>query len=155
MIKLKTPNFEVCNNRKIKYIIIHYTDMKTLCSAIKRLQSKVAKVSCHYVISKKGTIYQLVNEKDIAWHAGISKWGKDTNLNNKSIGIELDNNGFEDYPNKQIKSLIKLIKKIKKKYKIRKNRVLGHSHIAPDRKIDPGPKFPWKVLNRNNLSNLY
>jgi len=96
MIKLKTPNFEVCNNRKIKYIIIHYTDMKTLCSAIKRLQSKVAKVSCHYVISKKGTIYQLVNEKDIAWHAGISKWGKDINLNDKSIGIELDNNGFEN-----------------------------------------------------------
>jgi len=155
MIKLKTPNFEVCNNRKIKYIIIHYTDMKTLSSAIKRLQSKVAKVSCHYVISKKGTIYQLVNEKDIAWHAGISKWGKDTNLNDKSIGIELDNNGFEDYPNKQIKSLIKLIKKIKKKYKIRKNRVLGHSHIAPGRKIDPGPKFPWKMLYRNNLSNLY
>ena len=111
MIKLKTPNYQISNSRKIEYIIIHYTDMKTLGLAIKRLQSKVAKVSCHYIISKKGTIYQLVKENNIAWHAGISKWGKDVNLNDKSIGIELDNNGNEDYPIKQIKSLIKLIKK--------------------------------------------
>ena len=155
MFKLKTPNYNFCKNRKIEYIIIHYTDMKTLGSAIKRLQSKVVKVSCHYIISKKGTIYQLVKENDIAWHAGISKWGKDVNLNDKSIGIELDNNGNEDYPIKQIKSLIKLIKNIKKRHKISKNKILGHSHIAPNRKIDPGPKFPWKMLFNENLSNLY
>ena len=155
MIKLKTPNYEVSFKRKITYIIIHYTDMKTLQSAIKRLQSKVAKVSCHYVISKRGTIYQMVNDKDIAWHAGVSKWGNDINLNDKSIGIELANNGIEDFPAKQIKSLIKLLKKLKKKYKISKNKVLGHSHIAPGRKFDPGPKFPWKILFRERLSNLY
>ena len=155
MFKLKTPNYSFSKNRKIEYIIIHYTDMKTLSAAIKRLQSKVAKVSCHYIISKKGTIYQLVEEKNIAWHAGVSRWGKDLNLNDRSIGIELDNNGFEDFPIKQLKSLIKLIRKIKKKHKISKNKVLGHSHIAPGRKIDPGPKFPWKMLFNENLSNLY
>ena len=155
MIKLKTQNYEISNNRKIEYIIIHYTDMKTLGLAIKRLQSGIAKVSCHYIISKRGTVYQLVQEKDIAWHAGISKWGKDVNLNNKSIGIELDNNGSENYPVKQIKSLIKLLRKIKKRHKISKNKVLGHSHIASGRKIDPGPKFPWKMLFNEKLSNLY
>ena len=154
-IKKNSNNYDVIINRKIKYIIIHYTGMKNQKLAIKRLQSKVAKVSCHYIISKRGTIYQLVKENNIAWHAGISKWGKDVNLNDKSIGIELDNNGNEDYPIKQIKSLIKLVKKIKKSYKISKNKVLGHSHIAPGRKIDPGPKFPWKMLFNENLSNLY
>ena len=122
MIKLKTPNFEVCNNRKIKYIIIHYTDMKTLSSAIKRLQSKVAKVSAHYVLSKKGSVYRMVNDHDIAWHAGISKWGKDINLNSNSIGIELVNNGKEKYPKKQINKLVLLIKYLKKKYKIKKKK---------------------------------
>lgn len=155
MIKLKTPNYEVSPKRKVSYIIIHFTNMKTLKSAIERLQSKVAKVSCHYIISKKGTIYQLVKDKDIAWHAGVSKWGNDINLNDKSIGIELANNGIEDFPAKQIKSLIKLLKMLKKKYKISKNSILGHSHISPGRKFDPGPKFPWKLLFRERLSNLY
>ena len=153
--KIKSPNYSKIIDRRIKYIIIHYTGMKNQKVAIKRLQSKVAKVSAHYVLSKKGSVYRMVNDHDIAWHAGISKWGKDINLNSNSIGIELVNNGKEKYPKKQINKLVLLIKYLKKKYKIKKKNVLGHSHIAPERKIDPGPLFPWKHLNKIGISNLY
>ena len=154
-IKKNSNNYDVIINRKIKYIIIHYTGMKNQKLAIQRLQSKVAKVSAHYVISKKGLIFQMVDDKNIAWHAGKSKWGKDINLNSKSNGIELVNNGFEKFPKNQIKSLIKLIKTLKIKYKIKKSHILGHSHIAPHRKIDPGPLFPWFYLAKKGLSKIY
>ena len=153
--KIKCLNYEKSNKRPIKYIIIHFTGMKNQKLAIKRLQSKVAKVSSHYIISKNGKIFQLVNDLDIAWHAGKSKWENDINLNSKSFGIELVNNGYEEYPYKQIKNLISLIKYLKKKYKIKKKYVLGHSHIAPDRKTDPGPLFPWFLLHKYGLSKLY
>ena len=129
--------------------------MKNQLLAIKRLQSRVAKVSCHYLISKKGKIYQLVKDKDVAWHAGKSRWKNDINLNSKSIGIELVNKGREDYPSVQIKTLLKLLSVLKKKYKINSNFVLGHEDIAPKRKIDPGPKFPWIELYNKNLKFLF
>ena len=153
--KIYSPNFDQFLNRNIKYIIIHYTGMKNQKVAIKRLQSKVAKVSTHYLISKRGTIYQMVEDKNVAWHAGKSRWEKDVNLNSKSIGIEIVNNGNEIFPNNQIKKLAELLKFLKKKYKIKKKYVLGHSHIAPKRKIDPGPMFPWNFLSKKGLSNLY
>jgi len=148
----KSKNFETKKLRKIKYVIIHYTGMKNQFVAIKRLQSRVAKVSCHYLISKKGKIFQLVKDEDIAWHAGKSKWNNDINLNSKSIGIELVNSGKEAFPSNQIKTLVKLLMVLKKKYKINPNFVLGHEDIAPKRKIDPGPKFPWKILYNKSLS---
>ena len=153
--KIYTSNFDQFLNRNIKYIIIHYTGMKNQKVAIKRLQSKVAKVSAHYLISKRGTIYQMVEDQNVAWHAGKSRWEKDVNLNSKSIGIEIVNNGNEIFPNNQIKKLADLLKFLKKKYKIKKKYVLGHSHIAPKRKIDPGPMFPWNFLHKRGLSNLY
>lgn len=153
--KIKSSNYDFLSKRIIKYIIIHYTGMKNQKLAIKRLQSKVAKVSTHYLISKKGKIYQMVEDKNVAWHAGKSKWEKDINLNSKSIGIELVNNGRENFNLNQIKILACLIKHLKQKYKIKKKYILGHSHIAPDRKIDPGPLFPWKFLADRGLSNLY
>ena len=149
---IKSPNFDLKNKRKIKYIIIHYTGMKTQKAAIKRLQSKVAKVSCHYLISRTGIIYRMVEDKNVAWHAGKSKWRRDINLNSSSIGIEMVNKGFESYPRAQVKSLISLLKKIKHKYKIKKNNILGHEDISPGRKKDPGPKFPWKKLYDSGLS---
>lgn len=148
----KSKNFETKKFRKIKYVIIHYTGMKNQFLAIKRLQSRVAKVSCHYLISKKGKIYQLVEDKDIAWHAGKSKWNNEVNLNSKSIGIELVNTGKEAFPTDQIKALVRLLLVLKKKYNINPNFVLGHEDIAPKRKIDPGPKFPWRTLYNQNLS---
>jgi len=153
--KVRSNNFEISNKRKIKYIIIHYTGMKNQKLAIKRLQSKVAKVSTHYVISKRGKIFQMVEDQNIAWHAGKSRWNGDINLNLKSLGIELVNNGLEKYPQKQMNSLVFLIKYLKNKHKIDKKHVLGHSHIAPDRKIDPGPLFPWFFLAKRGLSKLY
>ena len=113
--KIYSPNFDLFLNRSIKYIIIHYTGMKNQKVAIKRLQSKVAKVSTHYLISKRGTVYQMVEDKNVAWHAGKSRWKKDVNLNSKSIGIEIVNNGNEIFPNNQIKKLADLLKFLKKK----------------------------------------
>ena len=153
--KINSSNFDKSIKRPIKYIIINYTGMENQKVAIKRLQSKVAKVSTHYVISKNGTVYQMVDDLNIAWHAGKSKWGRDTNLNSKSIGIELVNKGNENFPLKQIRKLSLLIKFLKKKHKIKKEHVLGHSHIAPNRKFDPGPLFPWSYLAKKGLSKMY
>ena len=152
-VKIPSPNFDKIQARLLKYIIIHYTGMNSQKVAIKRLQSRVAKVSTHYLISKRGVIYQMVQDQHVAWHAGKSRWGNDKNLNLKSIGIELVNKGDEKFPFLQIKNLCMLIKYIKKKHKIQKKHVLGHSHIAPGRKIDPGIHFPWKKLANQNLSN--
>ena len=152
---LKSPNFEQVKRRNIKYIIIHYTGMKTAQESIKRLRSKKHKVSSHYFIDERGKITQLVNDKDIAWHAGISNWKKDRNLNSKSIGIELQNKGkefgYHKFKLSQIKSLISLIESLKTKYKIKKSNILGHSDIAPLRKIDPGYLFPWHKLAAKGL----
>ena len=88
----------------------------------------------------------MVEDKNVAWHAGKSKWGKDINLNNESIGIEIVNTGKEAFPKAQIKQLLRLLKILSKKYKIKNKNILGHSDIAPDRKQDPGPLFPWKII---------
>ena len=154
-IKIPSPNFDKIQVRPLKYIIIHYTGMKSQKVAIKRLQSKVVKVSTHYLISKRGVIYQMVKDQHVAWHAGKSRWGNDKNLNLKSLGIELVNKGDEKFPFLQIKSLCMLIKYLQNKHKIQKKNVLGHSHIAPGRKVDPGIHFPWKKLANQNLSNNY
>ena len=152
-LKIPSPNFDKTQERPLKYIIIHYTGMKSQKVAIKKLQSKVAKVSTHYLISKKGIVYQMVKDQHVAWHAGKSKWKNDKNLNLNSIGIELVNKGDEKFPSIQIKNLCTLIKLLKNKHKIEKKHVLGHSDIAPGRKSDPGMHFPWKVLTNRNLSN--
>ena len=150
-----SKNLEKLKDRRIKYVIIHYTGMKDQKSAIKRLQSKVAKVSCHYLISRGGKVYQMVRDLDVAWHAGKSKWGKDINLNSKSIGIELVNKGFEIFPKKQIVALIKILKILKKKHKIKPSYILGHEDISPGRKSDPGSKFPWKTLYNHKLTKKH
>ena len=129
--------------------------MQSEIESIKRLKDLKHKVSCHYLINRKGQIIQMVQDMNIAWHAGKSKWKKFKNLNNNSIGIELVNKGhtygYQNFSNEQINSLIKLSKKLKKKYNIKKENFLGHSDIAPLRKIDPGEKFPWKKLSTHNL----
>ena len=145
--------------RDIKCVIIHYTGMQSEIESIRRLKNPKYKVSCHYLINRKGKIIQMVNDKNIAWHAGKSKWKKFTNLNNNSLGIELVNKGhkfgYQNFSNQQIKSLIQLCKKLKKKYAIKKENFLGHSDIAPLRKIDPGEKFPWVKLSAHNLGKWY
>ena len=158
---LNSPNYSRNSRPKksIKFIIIHYTGMQSEIESINRLINKNSKVSCHYLINRKGTIMQMVKENKIAWHAGVSKWKNIKNLNKNSIGIELVNKGhffgYENYSNLQINSLIKLCSKLKKKYKIHKENFLGHSDIAPYRKIDPGEKFPWKKLSNYKLGKWY
>lgn len=151
----KSQNFDNrTKNVKIKYIILHYTETKTFEEALKLLCSKKRKVSSHFLIDKKGTIFNLVDERKKAWHAGISCWEKNKNLNNNSIGIEIVNEGEEaraKYPKKQIDSLIILLKNLKKKYEIETKYFLAHSDIAPSRKMDPGIFFPWQKLSEQSL----
>ena len=147
-----SPNFSTIarNIKKIKYIVYHYTGMRSETKALKRLTDDKAKVSCHYFIKRNGQIILIVPELYEAWHAGKSKWKKDISLNRNSIGVEITNKGhdfgYQSYSKKQILSLIKLTKYLIKKYKIKSSNILGHSDIAFERKKDPGEKFPWKYL---------
>ena len=157
IIHLKSPNYIFYKKRRnIQSIVIHYTGMRSLQSAVERLISKKHEVSSHYLISRAGKIMQLVKDNNIAWHAGISNWFVFKNLNKNSIGIELENKGhqygYQDFPNKQITELIKILKILKKKFKIQNINITGHSDIAPHRKTDPGEKFPWKKLYKNDLA---
>ena len=150
-----SPNFDPLKKRSIKYLIIHYTGMKSAQESVKRLKSKKHKVSSHYFIDRSGVITQLVLDNNVAWHAGISSWGKDKNLNKKSIGIELQNKGYqfgyEKFTKKQIDSLISLLLNLKEKYNVKDRFILGHSDIAPFRKSDPGFLFPWSELARKGI----
>ena len=152
MSNIYSPNFETRKRSKknIKYIIFHYTGMKSDQLAIRKLTSFNSKVSCHYYIDKKGNLIQLIPDLYVAWHAGKSYWKNDKLLNNHSIGIEISNpgheHGYKAFNNKQIKCLIKISKNLIKKYKINIKNILGHSDIAPLRKKDPGEKFPWKFI---------
>tara|TARA_Y100000310_G_scaffold272328_1_gene287229 strand:- start:120 stop:845 length:726 start_codon:yes stop_codon:yes gene_type:complete len=156
-----SPNFnrKKRSNNSIKIITIHYTGIQSERESIIRLCNPKSKVSSHFVIGQKGKIYRLVQDNQIAWHAGKSCWGKYKNLNKYSIGIELVNKGhqfgYTNFKKKQLSSLIKICKILIKKYKIKKRNVVGHSDIAPLRKIDPGEKFPWKQLADNNIGTWY
>tara|TARA_B100001059_G_scaffold233845_1_gene274860 strand:+ start:739 stop:1491 length:753 start_codon:yes stop_codon:yes gene_type:complete len=152
-----SPNFNLNKRlkKKIKFIIIHYTGMKTESSAIKRLQDSKYKVSSHFYIKNNGSILVLVPELYEAWHAGVSNWKSYKLVNKYSIGIEITNPGhqygYKNFSSKQIFALKKLLKYLMKKYRISKKCILGHSDVSPNRKKDPGEKFPWKKLAKNGL----
>ena len=152
-----SPNF---NDKKrsikeIKFIIFHYTGMKKESEAISRLTDIQSEVSCHYLIKNNGEIITMVPESYIAWHVGKSSWRRCKSLNKNSIGIEITNPGHEfnykKFSKKQIISLLRLSKLLIKKYKINIKNILGHSDVAPERKKDPGEKFPWKYLSKNRV----
>ena len=152
-----SPNFDLKKRykNKIKYLIFHYTGMINDRSAIKKLTNFNSNVSCHYYITKSGKVIQMVPDLYIAWHAGESSWKNHISLNKYSIGIEISNpgheNGYRKFNDNQIQALIKISKKMIKKYKINRKNILGHSDIAPLRKKDPGEKFPWKFLHKNKI----
>ena len=152
-----SPNFDSKKrkDKDIKFIVFHYTGMKNEKEAIKKLTDSYSKVSSHYLIKNNGEILTLVPDLFIAWHAGISCWGKYKSLNTNSIGIEISNPGhnfkYKKFSKKQIFSIIKLSTFLIKKYKIKSNSILGHSDIAPNRKIDPGEKFPWQYLSKKKI----
>ena len=152
-----SPNFSLPKrtNKKIKYIVVHYTGMKSESKALDRLCDEKQKVSAHYFIKKNGEIINLVPDLYEAWHAGKSRWKNHYSLNKNSIGIEIHNpghlHGYKNFQPKQLKSLRFLLKKLIKIYKINLKNILGHSDISPERKKDPGEKFPWKKLSKYNL----
>tara|TARA_B100000029_G_C17473527_1_gene922843 strand:+ start:487 stop:1209 length:723 start_codon:yes stop_codon:yes gene_type:complete len=151
-----SPNFNKSRSiQSIKIIVIHYTGMQSERESLNRLCNPKFQVSSHFLINEKGKVYRLVNDNKIAWHAGKSCWGKYRNLNKNSIGIELVNKGhqfgYTNFREKQILSLIKICKSLKKKYKINNKNIVGHSDIAPTRKKDPGEKFPWEILANEKI----
>jgi len=152
-----SPNFDSKKRKKnqIKFIIFHYTGMKSEKAAIKKLTDFKSEVSCNYFIKKNGEIITMVPDLYIAWHAGKSLWKKYQSLNKNSIGIEITNPGhrygYNSFSNSQIRSLIKLSRSLIRKYKINSNNILGHSDIAPERKKDPGEKFPWEYLANKSI----
>ena len=137
-------------NKTVKYIVIHYTGMKNLKLAYQKLSDKSSNVSIHYLISREGLIINLLCPKFKAWHAGKSKWKNNTNINDYSIGIELENRGhdfgYSNYSKKQYSSLKILIFFLKKNFYILDKDIIYHSDIAPNRKQDPGEKFLIKKI---------
>ena len=144
-----SPNFD---NRRAPpdMLVLHYTGMRTADEAIDRLRDGEARVSAHYVVDENGAILRLVAEERRAWHAGRGAWQGETDCNAASIGIEIVNPGHEfgyrDFPEAQIDAVISLISDIRTRWTIPDARIIGHSDLAPDRKQDPGERFPWKRL---------
>ena len=152
-----SPNFNPIKRKlnQIKFLVFHYTGMRNDFVAIEKLTNARSNVSCHYFVKKNGEILNLVPDLYTAWHAGKSSWKKFKSLNRYSIGIEISNpghdHGYRKFSSKQISSIVKLLKFLIKKYNIKKKNILGHSDIAPNRKKDPGEKFPWKYLAENKI----
>ena len=142
-------------NKIVKYIVIHYTGMKTLKLAYQKLSEKTSNVSSHYLISRDGIIINLLCPKFKAWHAGKSKWKNYLNINDYSIGIELENRGhdfgYSNYSNNQYKSLKRLINFLRINFYISEKNIIFHSDIAPNRKQDPGEKFFIKRIGINRF----
>jgi N-acetylmuramoyl-L-alanine amidase len=156
MIKLASPNFNNRpNNINVDMLVLHYTGMPTAEEALGRMCDPTSNVSAHYMINEQGKIYHLVSEDKRAWHAGISYWRGNTNINDRSIGIELANPGHEfDYhifPEIQIDALIQLATNIVARHPIPPRNIVGHSDIAPIRKQDPGELFDWYKLSTRGI----
>lgn len=145
---ISTVNF---NLRKPNFIILHHTAQDSLTQTLKTFTVPRTQVSAHYVISEDGRVVQMVNDYLRAWHGGNATWGKNSDINSASIGIELDNNGIKPFSDKQIISLLALLTKLKKDYNIPTQNIIGHADIAPTRKKDPSALFPWKLLAINGF----
>ncbi|MFN3725398.1 MAG: N-acetylmuramoyl-L-alanine amidase [Allosphingosinicella sp.] len=154
-IERPSPNHDQ-RSRPISMIVLHYTDMLSAEEAIERLCDPAAGVSAHYLVTKSGEVVRMVPEERRAWHAGRSYWRGLTNVNDDSIGIEIDNpghsNGYEPFPDAQVEAVVRLVADIKQRHHITRGNVVGHSDVAPARKRDPGELFPWGQLARLRLA---
>lgn len=154
-----SPNFDArAGGRQPDLILLHYTGMKSGEAALARLTAAESKVSSHYVVFEDGRIVQCVPEIERAWHAGISSWAGETDINSCSIGIEIVNPGhefgYQDFPLRQTAAVIALCRSIlTRRGPISPDRVLGHSDVAPSRKMDPGEKFPWELLSNSGVGH--
>ena len=151
-----SPNFnDRAAGTDIDLLLLHYTDMRTAEEALERLTDPAAKVSSHYLVDEKGGVFQLVAEDKRAWHAGVSFWAGETDINGCSIGIEIANPGHQfgyvDFPDAQIVALESLCREILARHPIPPSLVLAHSDVAPGRKKDPGELFPWARLAASGI----
>jgi N-acetylmuramoyl-L-alanine amidase len=148
-IDAPSPNF---NDRKraIRFVVLHYTGMETGVVAQERMCDPAAQVSAHYMVEEDGRVFRLVEEDRRAWHAGVSSWQGETDINSASIGIEIVNGGHDfglpEFPAVQIEAVIGLVRAVMDRHGVSARDVIGHSDIAPGRKQDPGEKFPWQAL---------
>ncbi|HEU4857357.1 MAG TPA: N-acetylmuramoyl-L-alanine amidase [Rhodanobacteraceae bacterium] len=145
-----SKNYDI---RKPQLIVLHFTDQASAQQALDTLRTANSggPVSAHYLIGSDGHIYQLVSDVDRAWHAGGGRWGTITDVNSASIGIEIDNNGHSPFPPVQIDSLIRLLTDLTTRWHIPRTQIIGHQDMAPTRKDDPGPLFPWATLAANGF----
>ena len=139
----------------ISMVVLHYTEMESAAAALERMCDPTAEVSAHYLITEEGEVVRLVAEEKRAWHAGVSYWRGHTDVNGKSIGIELDHPGhalgYREFSEAQFEALVPLLARIVRTYDIPRANVVGHSDVAPARKIDPGELFPWGRLAEYKL----
>ena len=150
-----SPNFDSRNGTAVDILLLHYTGMTSAAAALARLADPAARVSAHYVVDEDGSVVQMVDEAARAWHAGVASWAGATDINARSVGIEIVNPGHEfgyrPFPPAQIASVIAVSKAIVQRHGIVPQRVLAHSDVAPDRKTDPGELFPWAELARAGI----
>jgi len=154
-VECPSPNRDDRGGSPIDILVLHYTGMKTAEEALARLTDPVAKVSAHYTVDRDGRIYRHVPEELRAWHAGVSYWADERNVNARSIGIEIVNPGHEfgyiPFAEPQIEAVIGLCKGILSRHPITPSGVVAHSDVAPARKEDPGELFPWQQLAENGI----
>ncbi len=154
-----SPNFdERPAGQDVDILLMHYTGMKSGPEALERMRDPAAKVSAHYMVEEDGRVFQLVDEAKRAWHAGVSSWAGESNINARSIGIEIVNPGHEfgyrPFPIKQMAAVADLSLGILSRHPIPPERVLGHSDVAPQRKQDPGELFDWKGLAEQGVGRF-
>ena len=147
-----TTNF---NMRKPNFVILHHTAQNSCDQTLRTFTMARTQVSAHYVICKDGTVHHMLNDYLRAWHGGIARWGNTTDINSTSIGIELDNNGFESFTEPQMNSLLQLLEVLKKRHGIPTANFIGHGDIAPTRKNDPNWRFPWKQFSERGFGHWY
>ncbi|GAB5437765.1 N-acetylmuramoyl-L-alanine amidase [Falsiruegeria mediterranea] len=148
-----SPNFGPRRDDLTPYlVVIHYTAMEGAVSALERLCDPMAEVSAHYLIGQDGTLWQMVREADRAWHAGAGEWHGQSDINSRSVGIELDNRGDHPFAEPQMAALERLLPQILSRWDIAPKGVIGHSDMAPGRKFDPGPRFDWLRLEQQGLA---
>ncbi len=147
-----TTNFSM---RRPNYVIIHHTAQNSCEQTLRTFTLPRTQVSSHYVICKDGTVHHMLNDLLRAHHAGVGKWGNATDINSSSIGIEIDNNGYENFTDEQINSLLTVLQRLKNAYAIPVANFIGHSDIAPGRKVDPNKTFPWQKLAQQGFGHWY
>ncbi|HEX2846382.1 MAG TPA: N-acetylmuramoyl-L-alanine amidase [Chitinophagaceae bacterium] len=147
-----TTNFSM---RRPNYVVIHHTAQNSCEQTLTTFTLPRTQVSAHYVICKDGTVHHMLNDLLRAHHAGVSRWGNNTDLNSSSIGIEIDNNGTDSFSVQQISSLLVLLGRLKRAYNIPTTNFIGHADVAPGRKVDPNRTFPWQRLAEQGYGCWY